>query len=336
MAAQGFDERYPAMFQPGGEDMPADVQWSTPAPTRPATLVDEPVDNGGDVKLSESDIAKVRPGDASAQSPWLLWRVPVMVAALMVGAGAMVPVVSWWNSRSRESGEAGYENQMWTYLAAPLATPVAGAGLGIAAALFFLYTQMHPTRGQGLRRLFTIATVAVLAAGVFAQMASHIVLPTTFESIDPDTGIGSTYITQPDFVGAISLMAFGPLLVGMLMFAALAISKNFSLPRMYFVSLLLMVAAGFSQVAQYFFPDVQSTSQVFDGGIQTIPGWPFLLPLLTPALLTAAALIIAAALLYPILHVAWLKVWGKAVPDQTNRDSATVAVPDVEGWNARQ
>lgn len=373
MAAQGFDERYPAMFQPGGEDMAEDFRWPAPAadaaalpvptvparspvlpsmpapgpaqssvhvhsPTRmPANPADGKTDGGADEEPSYSAaIARAETthgGSASTtvKSHWLLWRVPALVAALLVGVGVMVPVVSWWNSRSGDGGEARYANQMWTYMTAPLAAPVVGVGLGIAATLLFLYTQLHPTRREGLRRLFTIATATVLAAGYFAQFATNIVSPVRHESFDSLAQTESYYFSPPDFAGALSLMAFGPLLVGMLMFAALAISKSFALLRMYLVGLLLLAAAGFTFGAQYLFPDVQPSSQMVDGGNQSIPGWLFWMPALTPALLAAATLVFAAALLYPIIKVACLKMWSATSPVQAAHVPTADADADVAG-----
>ncbi|MET4003307.1 hypothetical protein ABIB48_002027 [Arthrobacter sp. UYCu511] len=95
-------------------------------------------------------------------------------------------------------------------------------------------------------------------------------------------------------------MAFGPLLVGLLMFAALAISHNFSSRRLYTVGLLLLAAAVFAQYAQLLFPQV-STTQGFQGAYPSMPAWTILAPMLAPALVAAAGLVMAGALLYPVL-----------------------------------
>lgn len=330
MSKQPFDDRYPAMFQPGGEAMPAGIHLPvTPADTiapaaAPAAVPVMPQAPGQYSTASDAQealaatglpipaaagLAGTEPVDsnatadpgAGAKSPWLLWRVPAIVGALLLSLGVLLPVLPFWIAKSSGDPNEMYAGEMWAYVASQAAAPMVGVGAGALALLLFLYTQQHPTRREGLRRLFAIASAAVLAAGLFAQFATYIYPPIRHESVDSLSGQSTFFMSPSTFVSLLGLFAFGPLVVGLLMFAALAISHKTSLIRAYTVGLLLVAVAVFSQFAQKIFPNVPLSTQYYEGGNQGIPGWPSMLPMLTPALVAAGVIVIAAAALGPVI-----------------------------------
>lgn len=333
--------------------MPASTHWPAPfvADSTHLTVAKQPVDHapihaqpmeppqpgGPDVEESREaeNTGRSRP-EAAATKPsvWLLWRVPVIIGALLVVVGAISWAVPMWFATASGTANPVVVSQMWTYQIADLAAPVLGVGLGMLATLLFIYTQQHLRRREGLRRLYALAAAAVLAAGIYARMATYIFPPVRYETVDASTGTSDYYYSSADFTNVLSMEAAGPLLVGLLMFAALAISRKFSLLRMHLVGVLLLGLAVFSQCARFLFPDVPSTTQYYEGGNQGIPGWPFMLPLLTSALLTAGALVVAGAVLFPALKAVGLplttgtKFGQSAKADDTTPD--TDEHPDEE------
>ena len=323
MAAKNFDERYPAIFQPGNEDLPASMHWpapdatvpsksvpskpvpSMPAATVPAKLVQGP--EAGHDPLPEP-VGKIAPQDdvasssivetptgstegaSTAQRSWRLWGMPAVAGALLLALGVIAPLVPVWMTAAEGDDSAIVSRQMWTYLTAPLAAPMIAGGLGVLATLLFLYSQQHPTRRTGLRRVFALAAAAVVAGGAYAQFSVYLIPPVIHVDTSTDTGFTHSYSRAPDIAIILESMAFGPLLVGLLMFAALAISHNFSSRRLHTVGLLLLAAAVFAQYAQR-----------FQGAYPSMPAWTILAPMLAPALVAAAGLVTAGALLYPVL-----------------------------------
>lgn len=238
---------------------------------------------------------------AAAKSPWLLWRVPTIVGALLLGLGVLLPALPAWIAASSGDPKEAYSSEMWAYIASQAAAPLIGVGVGSLALLLFLYTEQHPTRRAVLRRLFVIASAVVLAVGLFAQFATYIYPPIRHESVDAISGQSTYYMSPSSIVSVLGLFAFGPLVVGLLMFAALAISHRTSLIRAYTAGLLLLAIALFSQFAQKIFPNVPPSTQYYEGGNQSIPGWPSMLPMLIPALLAAGVIVIAATALGPVI-----------------------------------
>lgn len=395
MANNKFDERYPAMFQPGGEDLAADSAWLTPKelpptmtagaragkattwrspkkapepvlfvvpplqiPARAPALSNAPspttaeVENDGLKPVSTAGGHGARPenegpetegpdgaapspdivGDGTVQkSARLPWRVATIVGVVLLAAGAMAPGVPQWIANNSTDHTVIQMAPMWIYTASQVAAPMLGLGLGVLALLLLLAIRMHPTRRTVLRSLFALATLAVLAFGLFAQFSAHIFPPVQHEAVDSVNGANTYYFSQPDFVISLGLLAFGPLLIGILMVAALVVSRNFSFLRSYVMGLLLLGAAVFAQCAPYLFPNVRPTTQMFDGGNQSIPGWPFWLPELTPALVAAGALVIATAAAWPSLRAVCLAVvpkTGTATP--SSEDLPTDAADQEE------
>lgn len=326
MGNEQFDERYPAMFQPGGEGVPASHRWPVPAiadsrpldvdtqPEVPAPLIAEPMapdqsDGPSLENYPDVETTVQNPAEAAAEKPnmWLLWRIPIIIGALLVVIGPMSSAMPMWIETAKGVGDPAAASQMWTFLLADLSAPLLGVGLGLLAATLFFHTEQHPRRREGQRRLYAIAAAVVLAVGIFGKMASYIFPPIRFETMDPATGTTEHYYSSPDVVAVLNMQATGPLLVGVLMFAALAVSRKFSLARMHLIGALLLAAAVFSQCARFLFPDVPSTTEYSDDGNQGIPGWPWMLPLVTGALLTAGSLLIAGAALAPALKSAVMK-----------------------------
>ncbi len=323
MGSQQFDERYPAMFQPDGDGIPASAPWLAPAVADPAQLnvAQQPVVQAPihleTVEMEQSDepdaeelpdaetTGQARAGAAAEKhSVWLMWRVPAIIGALMVGMGIMVATIPGWIEKMADDPNAINAGQMWAYQSSQAAAPMIGLGLGALATVFFLYVQQHTTRQAGLRRLFTIAAAAVLVMGIFAQFAVLIFQPIPQESVDSVSGQTHTYVQTPWFASSLSMMAFGPLLVGLLMLAVLLVGRNFSRIRAYLVGLVAILAGAFAQFGQHIFPQVPPATEYYRDGSQNVPVWLYWLPQLTPALVAAGVVVIAAAAIWPAITTA--------------------------------
>lgn len=321
MGTQHFDERYPAMFQPGGEALPAGAHWPVKPVAAPAPVAEQasvPAASRATEQQLHLDAppAALEPAEsvipvaagpvaAPTNSPRLMWHVPAVLGGVLLLMGVLLPVVPYWFVKPSGLADGNHLGpEMWSYIAAQAAAPMVGVGAGALALLLFLYTQRHPTRREGLRRLFATASAAVLAAALFAQFATYLYPPIQQESVDPVSGEPAIFSSVSTFVYILGFFAFGLLLVGLLMLAALAITHRTSLIRAYAVGLLLLAAAVFSQFAEQIFPNVPYSTHYFEGGNRGLPGWPAWLPMLTPALVAAGVIVIACAALGPAVAAA--------------------------------
>lgn len=303
--------------------MPADMHRPAPTIAEPGQFMAEPQGAAPAAVLSETastgrpgepNAAEVPDGETAAETraestagvrgARLPWRVPVVIGALLLGVGAAVAASPGWIANFTSDSNALNIVQNWGYQSSQGAAPMIALGLGVLATVFFLYVQHHRTRQAGLRRLFAIASAAVLAMGVFAQFAVLTFQPVSHEFVDSAGGTTQTYFQTPWYAMALTTMAFGPLLVGLLMLAALLVSGNYSPIRASLVGLLAMLAGAFAQCAQYIFPLVPSSTQDYGNGGQYTPGWMYWLPGLTPALVAAGAAVIAAAAIWPAITTA--------------------------------
>ncbi len=342
MGKQQFDERYPTMFQPGGESVPDHLQWPVQPGSGPG------MDHGHAVSLPPAVPAALQPAhhgspDGSVHSGWApglpaadsesateavigaaahdmesggqaaaapaawptpAWWVPAAVGTFLFAAGLVIVGIPVMMSGSTDDPNSMNMAQMWVYTAGQVASPLIGAGLGALAAVLFLNIRVRPKRAEGLRRLFAIATAAVLFAGFYAQFAMFLLQPVPEQSYDSFSGQSYTVINTPAVATALSMVAFGPLLVGFLMLAALSAVRRPSRLRAYLVGLSFLGAAAVAQFAPQIFPDIPPTTQYFEGGNQAVAAWPFWLPGLAPSLLAAGALVLAVTALFPALAAA--------------------------------
>lgn len=327
MAEHDFDQRYPAMFQPGGEALLSDASWlapqelerpepmgsvvpwpATPVPRVEAeNEVESVIDTRSD---AEADVERAgsNPDGVVRKVPLLLWFSPAVLGALLVVAGLTAPAIPLWADIFKPDPLTPQMRSLWSFEAAQWAAPVLGTGLGILGLLLFVVVQQNAVRRGWLRHVFTVAALAILTFGLLSQFGALLVAPIRYETVEGASGVESYYLSPPGFVSMLAMMSFGPLLVGILMLAVQVVSRNFSLVRSYAMGLFLLAAAFFTQYAQFLFPDVPPTSQIFDGGNRSIPGWPQWLPELTPVLVAAGVLVLAAAAMWPLCRTLMRKM----------------------------
>lgn len=199
MTNHDFDERYPAIFQPGGEGRTdASVtgdgkeaaagsnQQEQPAGHGPASTGADagapqnagPAPQNATPAPQQSE-AKEQPAAAQQSKPWPphLWIVSLAAAVVMIAAGVFALTVQHWLPSSTEIDPAdfsGIELQPWGHIIFTAAPPLIGAGVGILAAMLFLASRGSAPRETTLRRAFAVLTLAVGAAGWTALFATAI------------------------------------------------------------------------------------------------------------------------------------------------------------------
>lgn len=322
MGEQQFDERYPAMFQPGGEAAPAHLQWPVTSETAPTTIRDHtasgppaavggfsPIGHESPNRPALADETASEPVAAPASAPAaagarLAGWVAACVAVLLVAAGITIAAIPAAMSQSQMNPQGYDPIMMWVYTAGQAGAPMVGVGLGTLAAILLLNILLHPQRAEGLRRLFAIATAAVLFAGFYAQFAVFFMQPVPQKMYDSFGNEGYTVISTPVAATAMSMVAFGPLLVGLLMLAVVAAGRQLSPLRLSLVGLAMLAAAVAAQFAPAMFPDSLMAAQTFEPGTQPMVAWPYWLPGLTPSLVAAGASVLAGAALMPVLVAA--------------------------------
>lgn len=192
MAAQGFDERYPAMFQPGGEDTPdapftgggkesaaGSTQQEQGAEQAPATAgagAVAPQDAGP--APQESELTE-QPVHAQLPKAWPphLWIIALAAAGVMIAGGVFALTVQYWLPSSMEMDPAdfsGIELAPWGQIIFGASPPLIGVGVGILAAMLFLAARRSAAMEPILLRAFAVLTVVVGVTGWTALFATVI------------------------------------------------------------------------------------------------------------------------------------------------------------------
>lgn len=178
MSSRNFDERYPSMFQPGGDggDAPA---WSpaeggaalagpTGAALAPATV---PKEKTGPVTEKPDTVTAAPSRDAKMDSPaWPPWRwlIALGAAVVMIAAGVFTLMAQYWVPSSMEMDPSqfqGIELQPWGQVVFAAAPALFTTGVGILAAMLFLASRRKAEWEPALRISFAVVAVTVGAAG---------------------------------------------------------------------------------------------------------------------------------------------------------------------------
>ncbi len=221
MSSRNFDERFPPMFQPGGEDLP---EYGHPSalqfagPQTPGPQAPPPQEAG---TAPQGAPATSDPPATTPDWPWRRWLVPSAAAAAMLAAGAFTLGAQYWLPSSTEFGRTtfgGVELQPWGQIILPAAPPLLASGTGILAVLLFLASRHKAAGERPLRMAFAAAAVVVALAGWVGMFA-----PVAF----PDAAIASLGDGTRAFVFPWTYMV-GPsgawlLAVGTLMLATLVV-----------------------------------------------------------------------------------------------------------------
>lgn len=186
-----FDDRYPAMFQPGGDGLtvskampvPAPAQAAAPASAPPMPLNPPPA-RAGDLLETSQDAPAVETtvgdqsgsaGSADQQPPWSVrtWVAGVAAALLCLAAGFFALTATTWIPASRLAKPEDYLGMSvlpWGWLLLDAAAPLVVAGLGMLALMLFLGSRHFPNNARTLRAgLAAIAAAALVLAvlGIF-------------------------------------------------------------------------------------------------------------------------------------------------------------------------
>ncbi|MGP9501404.1 hypothetical protein ACT3TS_04235 [Specibacter sp. AOP5-B1-6] len=335
MAARQFDERYPAMFQPGGDG--ADVSAATvaeisaaavvpskesgpharepeivvePVPERPGPVPERP---GPELTPTPQEIPTPAAG-ASAEWPAWRWPVPLAAALVMLAAGVFSLTVQYWlpaAATADPSASQGITLQPWGELISSAAPALLGTGVGILGALLFLASRRRAAAEVGFRAAFGLLA---LAAGV----AGWVFLFATFLFPEVMNLQGSGYAERQQTPWTYLVMPVGTWLfaVAVLMLAALCVvprrwragsPDGEVLPtggrpsaRRALVLGAATAAAGMCALfASYLFPLATGTVTVHaaSGDVLSHSDWAVLARFLGPPLLLAGLVVLAWAVL---------------------------------------
>lgn len=174
MATNEFDERYPALFQPGGEEPGTEPAMAAPAPTGQVHTAQQegvtpPVGAAGHTANAAAEPA---PGEAAR--PALKWLAPLATAVLMIAAGVFALTAQYWIEASMVPGPGDSNRGMsstWGYDIAAAGSGLTTVGLGIVAVCLFLASRLQAATEALGRTAFGAFTVAVGIAGLVCLFA---------------------------------------------------------------------------------------------------------------------------------------------------------------------
>lgn len=188
-----FDERYPAMFQPGGDRLPAPITVPVPMPVpvpaaapapapAPPMPLDPPSGSAGNLLEESQDTPAAEdadgsriPASAATRPPWSprTWAAGVAAALLCLAAGLFALTATTWIPASRMTRPEDYLGMSvlpWGWLLLGAAAPLVVAGLGMLALMLFLGSRQFPNNTRTLRAgVAAIAAAALVLAvlGIF-------------------------------------------------------------------------------------------------------------------------------------------------------------------------
>lgn len=179
MGNQGFDDRYPALFQPGGETWatpePPSLAAVPPAEASPPNEASPPAQPTIDSDAALPSIPEELPAAAApihgpevrwnARS-WIICSVAVLVtlagAAFCFLAVSFIPSSSRWGATDGQ----GISASPWGYTILPGAPALVTAALAMLAAAFFLSSRHYGS--QWLRGAAALVGIVALVGGTVA------------------------------------------------------------------------------------------------------------------------------------------------------------------------
>lgn len=321
MSQQGFDARYPAMFQPGGE------QSTTPEPPAAAPA---PVPLPAQAEQPEPQIVQARVAQPAEKHPGLIWRRPLALAAACLAAAVFCFMAQYWLHVSisfEESAAFGWMNQQWPNLIFPATSPLLAAGLSLIVVWLWMLSRRTSMLEARYRAVFRNVAVGLLLFGVFARFCQQL-FPEPLGPvmvIDAETGMPVRYLLSQPWPVALNEIASVPLLIGLLMVAGLLASPplwpvhepeletdvveltaqlTFRTARVNLMGLGYLVAALCAQLTPMAFPSVQGKQLVQGGDISYLPPWTEVVQLFMQPFLVAAVAIPVLTALRPVLRSA--------------------------------
>ncbi|POH74266.1 hypothetical protein CVS27_06800 [Arthrobacter glacialis] len=273
MGNMGFDDRYPAMFQPGGDGLP--VQKSAPLDSVPATGTATLV--ADEQHLDGLEVPESKPSN----DPWTsrTWVVGISAALLSIAAGIFVLNASTVIPASRTAKPEdflGMSVTPWGWLILDLGVPLIVAGAALVVFMLFLGSRQHPSYAKAMRAGMAAIGIGALVSAVLAVFY-HNFFPFTMEALS-----GSSFRDWPiPWVNILNqampiLAVFGlSVLVVLVVVRPTGTSGGLasSAKAAMVAGVSLLACAAFVLFAQLMFPLALGTQSVSDGMFQDIP-WP--------------------------------------------------------------
>ncbi|WP_425859789.1 hypothetical protein [Arthrobacter sp. TWP1-1] len=320
MSKQGFDARYPAMFQPGGE------QGTTPKPvsqpTAPRPVVVEP-----------ETPAPVHKVESPAITSSLAWRLPAALGVVLMAAAVFCFTAQYWGPVTvsfEQASVVGSQSNPWTLILFPLAAPFLTVGLSLLMLILFLFSRQSRAH-EGRFRPYLRIIAAGLLIGAWLTQFSPQMFPAVWGPtmvIDEETGMPVSYILSMPLSLALPELAPAFLWVGLLTVAALvAVPKLWQFtepgetlasveftPQLSFLRtralwvgglfVAIALAAGF---APRIFPLAAGRTVSQEGGITTLQPWTDIVTALAPCFLAAGLTVLAVTALSTALRTALVR-----------------------------
>lgn len=305
MSSRNFDERFPAMFQPGGEEAAED--WPPPAtefvsPQAAGAPAHIAQGSGGQDAGTALAGTPQRSPQSSPVPAWPRrgWLAPMAAAVAMLCAGAFALAAQYWMPSSIEFGRAafqGVELQPWGEIVHAAAPPLLAAGTGILAALLFLASRRTAARERLLRVVFSAAAVVVVLSGWTGIFA-----PVLFQDAAVQSTGGGTHayvLPWTYMVGPSGTWLFA---AGLLMLSVLVVVPAGGRPRPVrglWLGAAMATAGLCALFVEYLAPLLAGVVivEVFRGQVVTHQDWAFLAPPLVAPLLLSGLAVIGWALL---------------------------------------
>jgi hypothetical protein len=317
MSKQGFDARYPAMFQPGGE------QGTTPKPMSQPTA-QPPVVAEPETPAPPHDVA------SPEKSSFPAWRLPTALGVVMVAAAVFCFTAQYWGPVTvsfEQAAVASAPNNPWTLVLYPMAAPLLTVGLSILMLILFLFSRQSEAHEGRFRASLGIIAAGLLMGALLTQF-SHQMFPAALGPamvIDEESGMPVSYILSLPLSLALPELAPAFLWVGLLTVAALATvpklwrftepGKNLAsaefMPQLSFlrnraicVGGLFVAIALVAAFAPRIFPRAVGRTVSQEGGMTTLQPWTDIVTSLAPCFLAAGLTILAVTALGSTLRTA--------------------------------
>lgn len=203
MRNSNFDERYPAMFQPGGDgpgvagDPAAESRAAQPEPEEAKRAVQA---TGGPDYTAEA--APAENGEYGDGPAWRWW-LPLAAAVVMIAAGLFALTVQYWLPVSMDMDPAAFQGivlQPWGQLVYPAAPALIGTGTGLLGVLLLLASRRSTVAEPQLRAVTAVLAALAGAAGWVFLFATYLfpeVIFDGYESNGRPPPMPWTYMVMP-------------------------------------------------------------------------------------------------------------------------------------------
>lgn len=243
MDKQGFDQRYPAMFQPGGEGHASERHEpgqllpprgepappiqprpeSIPVGARPQPVVAAAPEVAGDPMMADDE--PKAPGPPAAREPhWGIrsWVLGLSVVGLTCAAAAFCLFAAVLIPAARSAGPSDFHGPLvvpWGMAILPGAPALFTAGLGMLAALFLAASRHYAKHAWWFHGAAAAVGLAALAGGAVALFGDVLFADLIY---GPDMGQGSSSVP---WYTVFMLSSWQLLLLGLVVLALVVIVR---------------------------------------------------------------------------------------------------------------